>query len=416
METDATEIYDTWGAPNSRVEPPVVHVVRGMGRWLPFLSRTDAAPLVCLSDWQYEPSTQQRFWEQALPLVEDACGGSEELARALILVAGDMASAGDELRGQSSDSVPDLSPFSACLGPAGTLLFVYGNHDEEVHAPPDGARLLPDGETVDTGRDTGQLDQAIASSEKQARWRKDAKKSGATACGLRVGGVHGIPSGQESKPGTSPWKKRPRDIYFRQLRKVCNDAHIVVLHSNPRLPGQEEIEGVDAPKVFDTFQQSSAKLLVHGHMHTQEVVTIVGDEKVVVNSDCRVVVFPPGVENQSADAAASDDVAEEDAAAASPCNPATVHVAGAWVPGLGPETSMVPTCAPEFALGSDGDHGRPMPPSVGTEGAIAVQPPHHRLPVCAAPGQGEARDVIEGAGGASGCRSAQRNVRWRNKA
>merc|ERR1712008_579358 len=128
-------------------------------------------------------------------------------------------------------------------------------------------------------------------SEKQARWRKrsEDRKLG----GLLLGGVHGIPSSQHVKTG-SLWKKRPRDVYFRQLRKVCSEADVVVVHSNPKLPGQAEIDGPDAPKIYDTFMQGSAKLLVHGHMHTQEVVTVNGNGKVVVNCDCRVVVLVPG--------------------------------------------------------------------------------------------------------------------------
>jgi len=292
---------------------PVIHVVRGMGRWLPFLADEHAAPLICLSDWQFEKATQRLFWEQALPIMETACG-REALARALMLVAGDMASAGNELRGTSSDAAPDLTPFTSCLGPEGAMFFVYGNHDDEVQDVHHNANRLPqllaDGAVIDCGRTKGESGKAADASGKQARWRKTSKdmKPG----GLLLGGVHGIPSSQEVKSG-SLWKKRPRDVYFRHVRKVCSEADIVVLHSNPQLPGQKEIDGPDAPKIYDTFMEGGAKLLVHGHMHTQEVVTVIGDFKVVVNSDCRVVVFVPGngdVEEGPC-AGEDDDVLEE---------------------------------------------------------------------------------------------------------
>lgn len=273
----------------------MVHVVRGVGRWLPFLADEHAAPLICLSDWQFEPATQQLFWQQALPIVEAACGG-KALERALMLVAGDMASAANELRGTKSDAVPHLTPFTSCLGPEGAMFFVYGNHDDEVqHVHHNASRLpqlLADGEVVDSGRiHGGDFGKAAQEPGKQARWRKDAKT--AAPAGLLLGGVHGIPSSQEVKSG-SLWKKRPRDVYFKQLRRVCSEADIILIHSNPQLPGQTEVDPTDAAKIYSTFMEGVAKLLVHGHMHTQEVVTVIDDCKVVVNCDCRVVVFVPG--------------------------------------------------------------------------------------------------------------------------
>lgn len=295
IETDVTELHDLRKKTKAQVrDVPSVHVVRGAGDWLPFLNGPDAAPLVCISDWQFERTTQKHFWEQARPVIEAACGGPGELSRALLLVAGDMASAGNDLRGRDSDAVPDLAPFAACLGESGAMLFVYGNHDDEVHSVPANAsgvsQLLPDGEVVGTGRSGG-----FAASHD-----------------LRVGGVHGIPSNKVVKVG-SEWKKRARDVYFRQFRRVCAAADVVVCHANPQIPGQDEVDGPDAPRMFDEFQKGNAQLLVHGHMHTPEVVTVVGGGRVIVNCDCRVVVLLPGGADRAAaaelgPAGAADDV------------------------------------------------------------------------------------------------------------
>lgn len=333
LETVAMELYDTRVGHRSKLEHlPVIHVVRGAGRWLPFLAAPDAAPVVCISDWQYERATQRQFWEAALPIVQDACGGEEALANALMLIAGDMASAADELRGTSSDAVPDLVPFASCLGPQGTLLFVYGNHDDEVQAPGRNgsglSQLLPDGEAVYTNRDSGAAQSGHADEpSKQVRWGKNKEESKKSkAYGLRVGGVHGIPSSQEVLVG-SLWKKRARDIYFRQVRQVCSDADVVVVHSNPKLPGQEEVEGPDGPALLRAFMQGSGKLLVHGHMHTQEVVTVVSDARVVVNSDCRVVILLPGA--PSGDDVSTATPSSPDLAAADLALPPTLSPAAA---------------------------------------------------------------------------------------
>merc|ERR1712070_174605 len=73
-------------------------------------------------------------------------------------------------------------------------------------------------------------------------------------------------------------------------------SDVVVLHANPKLPGQEEVEGGDSIRIYEAFAKSKATLLVHGHQHTQEVVTVLTagpHPKVVVNSDCRLVVLLP---------------------------------------------------------------------------------------------------------------------------
>ena len=103
---------------------PTVHVARGYEHHLPFLSA--GRPLICLADWQVEPATQRHFWEQALLALTSELGDS--VARAIVLVAGDMASAGDDLRGSKSDSVPDLDWLFDCFVD-GDVYFVYGNHD-----------------------------------------------------------------------------------------------------------------------------------------------------------------------------------------------------------------------------------------------------------------------------------------------
>lgn len=311
LQTEAIELYDLRAGVKTKLEHlPVIHVVRGMGKWLPWLADADAAPVVCISDWQYEYATQQHFWHQTLPILHDVCGGEDAFARALMLVAGDMASAGDELRGTSSDTVPDLEPFASSLGQDGAMFFVYGNHDDEVIEPQRNAsgvpQLLPDGESVHTNRSSGSCEGGDGT--KQPRW----KKGSAESCvrlrhGLRIGGVHGIPSSAKVEKG-SHWKKRDRGTYFRQVHKVCSDADIVVVHSNPRLPGQEEVEGPDGPALYNAFVQGGAKLLVHGHMHTREVVTVINGRQVVVNSDCRVVVLMPGI--QDAATASPEDGAE----------------------------------------------------------------------------------------------------------
>ena len=67
---------------------------------------------------------------------------------------------------------------------------------------------------------------------------------------------------------------------------------ILMTHSNPCLPGQEDLVcGDDAKEVFQLFMKSSARLHVHGHMHTPQVVSVIEEGKIVVNADCRVVVL-----------------------------------------------------------------------------------------------------------------------------
>ena len=112
------------GAVHRVKHAPTVHVARGYENHLPFLRA--GRPIICLADWQVEPATQRHFWKQALRALTSELG--DTVARAIVLVAGDMASAGDELRGSKSDSVPDLDWLFECF-PDGDVYCVYGNHD-----------------------------------------------------------------------------------------------------------------------------------------------------------------------------------------------------------------------------------------------------------------------------------------------
>lgn len=132
-------------------DAPTVHVARGYEHHLPLLRA--GRPLICLADWQVEPATQRHFWEQALLALTSELG-EDAVARAIVLVAGDMASAGDELRGSKSDSVPDLDWLFDSF-PDGDVYCVYGNHDltDEKHlawrSPCSGLpSLLPHGAAI----------------------------------------------------------------------------------------------------------------------------------------------------------------------------------------------------------------------------------------------------------------------------
>lgn len=117
--------YDNRSHVAHRVTAPVVHVARGFEEQIPFLS--EGRPVVCLADWQVDTETQIHFWQQVLPILVDYLG-AEAMARAIVLVAGDMASASNELRGVKSDAVPRLHWLRESV-PRGDVLFVYGNHD-----------------------------------------------------------------------------------------------------------------------------------------------------------------------------------------------------------------------------------------------------------------------------------------------
>lgn len=67
-----------------------------------------------------------------------------------------------------------------------------------------------------------------------------------------------------------------------------------MLHCNTELPchvGNDERS--DSRRIMEIFDRGRAQLLVHGHQHDPEVVTVLANGKVVVNSDCRVVLLLP---------------------------------------------------------------------------------------------------------------------------
>jgi len=121
------------------------------------------------------------------------------------------------------------------------------------------------------------------------------KKAG-TSCaetGVRIGSVHGIPSSHSQGV-----HKTARDKYFELVENVVGSGNpnidILLTHSNPCLPGQEYlVKGEDPKRLFNLFMESSARLHVHGHMHTPEAISVVAPGKIVVNADCRVVVLKP---------------------------------------------------------------------------------------------------------------------------
>lgn len=112
----------------------------------------------------------------------------------------------------------------------------------------------------------------------------------------RIGCVHSIPASH-----SQGFKKIERTAY--SLSSICcppeemsdeakERMDILMTHSNPCLPGQEDVvQGDDAKEMFRLFMMSSARLHVHGHQHTPEEVSVIDEGKVVVNCDLRVVVL-----------------------------------------------------------------------------------------------------------------------------
>jgi len=390
-----------------------VHVARGYESHLPFLEAGRA--VICISDWQMETATQRQLWKQTIIALVDEIG-AEALSRALVLVAGDMASSSNELRGVKSDAAPDISWLRESI-PQGDVLIVYGNHDlvadeqfgwrnpssglpcllphgggmhvgltmasvaaaaaaeeaaphveaaaapatEAAAAPAAEAAAAPAAEDVEAGDEAPAVPAAeqlagLTKQQRAALWagvkvheRKCAKptkkdrqekqlaaqfplearviervralhaghgalrlpfgssaqapaaapaaasaaastRTEASTSSVIVGGVHGIPSSH-----TQGLRKIERADYFRAVDAACAvpQLDVLVTHSNPKLAGQDEVRGEDAPRLLEAFMKSSARLFVHGHMHTEPAVSIVADGKVVANSDARVIVFVP---------------------------------------------------------------------------------------------------------------------------
>eukprot|EP00322_Chrysochromulina_rotalis_P014245 CAMPEP_0115853394 /NCGR_PEP_ID=MMETSP0287-20121206/13481_1 /TAXON_ID=412157 /ORGANISM="Chrysochromulina rotalis, Strain UIO044" /LENGTH=432 /DNA_ID=CAMNT_0003307469 /DNA_START=29 /DNA_END=1327 /DNA_ORIENTATION=+ len=413
----STETYDMRGTADLIRNPPTVHIARGYEPHLPFLDAGRA--VICISDWQVEPDTQRHFWDQVMTTLVDELG-AQVVSRALVLVAGDMASCSNALRGTKSDAAPDISWLRESI-PEGDVLFVYGNHDliadeqftwrnpasglpcllphgaglqvdmttavaavEPAQAPAAAlplsspvavpaeasAAVLAEAEApAATGKTEaerrswemptaeqladltkqqraelwarsrvhGRKRAVLSKSERQQRQHaaqfpsetcaaerlralhadhpalRPPLESSYTARGgsaaaaplaaapssaampacerpLVIGAVHGIPASH-----TQGLRKIERGGYFQAVHAACAVPHLDVLvtHSNPRLAGQVDVRGEDAPRLHEAFLQSAASLHVHGHMQTDPAVSIVAPGKVVVNADCRVVAFVP---------------------------------------------------------------------------------------------------------------------------
>ena len=119
-------LRDFRGKGGQSVKSPTVHIARGYDQHLPILTLS-GRPIVCISDWQCETSTQRYFWTQAWRILQQQVG-SKLLERPLVIVAGDMASKDNALRGAHSDDVPDFSWLQENF-PEGDIVIVYGNHD-----------------------------------------------------------------------------------------------------------------------------------------------------------------------------------------------------------------------------------------------------------------------------------------------
>lgn len=203
METPEPSVldYETYDMLSSNPirRPPTVHVARGYQDHLPFLNAGRA--VICISDWQVEPATQRHFWEQVMTILVDEIG-ADLVASALVLVAGDMASSSNALRGTKSDAPPDISWLRESI-PDGDVLVVYGNHDlaaDEHFAWRNSASglpcLLPHGAALQVGLTavaTAPADQAAAGREVQVAERAEAPAAAAPA-----------PSPAESAPASSP--------------------------------------------------------------------------------------------------------------------------------------------------------------------------------------------------------------------
>ena len=123
-----------------------------------------------------------------------------------------------------------------------------------------------------------------------------ARGAGCAQASVVVAAAHGIPASY-----TQGLRKLERDDYFRAVDAALHSSAVDVLvtHANAKLPGLHDdvLRDEDAPRLYDAFLRSSASLHVHGHMHTEPAVAVVAPGKVVVNADCRVVVFAAAAES-----------------------------------------------------------------------------------------------------------------------
>ena len=177
----------------------------------------------------------------------------------------------------------------------------FGRHDDrqvltkarlrEMHAGSRALRL-PD-ETRRKRSHTARRPENASSSASAASVSSSSSEAPTAAEGmgsLLIGAVHGIPASH-----SQGLRKVARDDYFGAVRSACTVPHLDVLvtHSNPKLAGQAEVRGEDAPRLHEAFMRSGARLHVHGHMHTEPAISVVEPGRVVVNADCRVVLFVP---------------------------------------------------------------------------------------------------------------------------
>ena len=357
-ETVETFFLRDFHDPKSRkaVETPSVHIARGYERSIPLLY--SKRPIVCISDWQCETATQRYFWTQAWSIMKEQVG-PDVLERSLVIVAGDMASKNNSLRGTKSDAAPDYSWLRESF-PYADILIVYGNHDyispdhlqmknelsgllcllphgNSVGVPAEGTRYIhKDENTIASILATNSVPTRIAKkqahtkkareSQKEPRqrslqWRKDHPEQARLADSFhkiqalhqaisnnqeggtslessppicRIGAVHGIPASF-----TEGVQKIEREEYFRSLDAVCDSKvspiDILITHFTPCLPGQEHLfrMGDDSKRLYEAFLQSQAYLHVCGHTHMDPPVSVVAENKVVVNTDRRVVVLVP---------------------------------------------------------------------------------------------------------------------------
>jgi len=348
---------------------PTIHIARGFQRHLPLLAF--GRPIVCISDWQYETNTQESFWQQATSILNrelpQGC-----LKNSIVIIAGDMASCNNTLRGAASNDVPEYEWLCTSFSKA-HVFAVYGNHDiasmrhlkgvtnqlgsHQPYMLPHGGpsiALFTHGRSVPllaaknsfkaprslqtpevsagNNDEHARNTQGMTKAERKAyytaqnftrkhprptktdrathQYSKQHPESFRVAEILRsvppipqndrasenplihIGGVHGIPASH-----SEGLQKLERSMYEDALHKLCrpnNTLDILVTHSNPCLPGQETRVLGDDPKVlYEAFLGSQASLHVHGHHHTDPAVSVPVPGKVVVNSDCRLVVLLP---------------------------------------------------------------------------------------------------------------------------
>ena len=72
--------------------------------------------------------SQRHFWSQTVEHLRNELG-AEQFETAIFLVAGDMASSDNTLRGVASDAAPDFSWLVESMAKDNEVYIAYGNHD-----------------------------------------------------------------------------------------------------------------------------------------------------------------------------------------------------------------------------------------------------------------------------------------------